>query len=250
MSAFDDVLGGGDAPVEPSRRPGRPTNAERERRSQEMMERATHQARLTRAARGETLVKPEEFRDMVVGRNWLGKAFGMDPDKTVKKRLANVQPHVRLGNNRELYLLTEIIPYLLKPKMDIASYIRTLNPTDMPASINKTFWEAERIKGRTLLESGELWHDSAVLDVLGRVFMLIKERIPIITEGMRSTGITDEQAETLISYADQMQADLYEALVEQPQKRRNSPRRAELEIYDGPEMDGASADFDDEDDEA
>lgn len=244
MSEFDDVLGGDDVPASNphplagTRRGGRPTNEERARRTAELIASAEQQAHARRAAKGETPIKPEVFRDMLVGRNWLGKAFGMDADKTVKKRLANVEPAVRLGHNRELYLLPEIIPYLLKPKMDVASYIRTLNPGDMPNSISKVFWEAERIKGRTLLESGELWHDRDCLEVFGRTFMLIKERIPIITEGMREAGLTDEQAALLESLCDQMRADLHEALVDEPSQRTNLSRRADLEPYADPEADG------------
>ncbi len=243
---FDDILGGDDVPaVEPERpRRGRPTNEERARRAQEMMASAAHQARITRAARGETLVKPEEFREMIVGRNWLGKAFGMDADKTVKKRLANVEPYARAGHNRELYLLTDIIPYLLKPKMDIASYLATLNPTDMPTAVSKAFWEAMRIRQRTLLEAGSLWRDDQVLEVLGRVFMLIKERIPIITEGMREAGLTDEQAKKLEEYCDQMRNELHAALVEEPSNRTTLPHSAELEPFANPESDNAIFDED------
>lgn len=248
MSAFDDLLGG-DEPVQELRRrgPGRPTNEERRLRAEQALADAAHQAELRQAVSGKTKIAEEEFL-LPVSRNFLGRVLHMDP-MTVKKRLRACKPVYQSGGatGREVYYFHEALPFLVKPKMDIGTYLKTLNPTDMPASINKTFWEAERIKGRTLLESGELWHDAAVLDVLGRVFMLIKERIPIITEGMRAAGLSEEQTAELMSYADQMQADLYAALVEEPKQHRSAPRRAELEIYDGPETTSSfEGDLDDE----
>jgi hypothetical protein len=247
-SQFDDLLGG-DALAEPVRnRGGRPTNEERARRAEQALADAAHQAELRQAVTGRTKVSEEEFL-LPVSRNFLGRVLHMDP-MTVKKRLRGCKPAATFGggSGREVYYFHEALPFLVKPKMDIATYLKTLNPTDMPASVNKTFWEAERIKNKVLIETGEAWHDGAVLDVLGRVFMLMKERIPIITEGMREAGLTDEQSAKLAEFADQMQKDLYEALVEQPKLYRTQPRRAELEIYDGPEI--GVADFEEEADDA
>jgi len=247
MSEFDDLLGGGDpAPVR--NRGGRPTNEERARRAEQALADAAHQAELRHAVTGRTKISEEEFL-LPVSRNFLARVLHMDP-MTVKKRLHRCKPAATFGggSGREVYYFHDALPFLVKPKMDIATYLKTLNPTDMPASVNKTFWEAERIKNKVLIETGEAWSDGGVLDVLGRVFMLMKERIPIITEGMREAGLTDEQSAKLTGYADQMQKDLYDALVEQPKLYRTQPRRAELEIYDGPDL--ANGSFEDEADDA
>lgn len=248
MSEFDDLLGGDAPAADAPRRPGRPSNADRAARAEQALADAAHQAELRAAVTGRTKIAEEEFL-LPVSRNFLARVLHMDP-MTVKKRLRGCKPVASFGGNggREVYYFHEALPFLVKPKMDLGTYLKTLNPTDMPPSINKVFWEAERIKNKVLIETGESWHDSSVLDVLGRVFMLIKERIPIITEGMREAGLTDEQAAKLTSYADRMQADLYAALVEQPKQHRTQPRRAELEIYDGPDAGPASAEFYDGDD--
>lgn len=252
MVDFDDILGGGEsepASEVPRNRGGRPSNEERRRRSEQALANAAHQAELRAAVTGRTKISEEEFL-LPVSRNFLARVLHMDP-MTVKKRLRGLKPAASFGGGggRDVYYFQEAIPFLVKPKMDIGTYLKTLNPTDMPPSINKTFWEAERIKNKVLIETGEAWHDSQVLDVLGRVFMLIKERIPIIIEGMREAGLTDEQSTKLVGYADQMQSDLYDALVEQPKLHRTQPRRSELVIYDGPEMDGGSVVFEGEGDE-
>ena len=238
MSDFDDLLGGGDEPTSATSavRRGRPTNAEREARMAAALENERHQAEIRRAGKGETKVSEEEFL-MPCSQNFLARVLRMDP-MTVKKRLMSVKPAGTVGNGRPVYYFHEALPYLVKPKMDIGTYLKTLNPTDMPNSINKTFWEAERIKNKVLLETGEAWHDSDVLEILGVVFMMFKDRIPLITEGMRDLSLSDEQNTALQEFTDQLQKDLHEALVEMPKKRRTLPRLAGINPGDGPMADG------------
>jgi hypothetical protein len=138
--------------------------------------------------------------------------------------------HAGTSQNRPLYDFASVVPYLVKPKMDIRTYLRSLNPADMPVNISKVFWEAERIRNKTLLETGEAWPTEKVLEVMGRVFMMIKDRIPLITEGMREEGITDEQMQKLQAACDQFQKDLHEALVELPKVSHTPSRIAEVGV--------------------
>ncbi len=243
VMSFDDILGG-DSPTEEvaPRRRGRPTNVERAARAERMLADAAHQAEIRAAGAGRTKVPEEDFL-LPVSQNFLGRVLHMDP-MTVKKRLRSCKPAGMVGAGRPVYYFHEALPYLVKPKMDLGTYIKTLNPTDLPNSINKTFWEAEKIKNRVLIETGQAWHDSDVLEIFGIVFMMFKDRIPLITEGMRDAGLTDKQFTKLVGYTDQLQADLREQLVALPQKRRTLPRSASIDPGDGPE-----STVDDDDDE-
>ena len=187
------------------------------------------------AVTGRTKIDEEEFL-LPVSKNFLARVLHMDP-MTVKKRLRGCKPAATFGGGggREVYYFHEALPFLVKPKMDLGTYIKTLNPTDLPNSINKTFWEAEKIKNRVLIETGEAWHASDVLEILGVVFMMFKDRIPLITEGMREAGLTDAQFTKLQGFTDQLQTDLHGALVELPKERRTLPRRAGIVTGDGPE---------------
>ncbi len=236
MAEFDDILGGGDEPPRPKR--GRPTNAERAERAERMIEQAAHQAELRAAVTGRTKIAEEEFL-LPVSRNFLARVLHMDP-MTVKKRLRGCKPAASFGGNagRDVYYFHEALPFLVKPKMDLGTYIKTLNPADLPNSINKTFWEAERIKNKALIETGEAWHNSDVLEILGVVFMLFKNRLPLITEGMREAGLTDAQFSKLTGFVDKLQTDLHAALVDLPKQRRTLPRLAGIATGDGPEADG------------
>lgn len=238
MTDFDDLLGGGE-PAEPDAttadRPkrGRPTNEERERRTQQLMRDAEFQRQVRLAGQGKAEFQPEDFFGLC-SQNQIARLLHMDP-ATVKKRLTPCKPAGQVGAGRPVYYFHEAIPYLIKPKMDIASYLKTLNPTDMPNSINKTFWEAERIKNKVLVETGEAWHDRDVLEVLGKVFMLFKDRLPLITEGMRESGLTEKQTDLLGKLMLQLQGDLHTNLVDMPKERRTLARVAAIDPGDGPE---------------
>jgi len=227
MTDFDDMLGG-DTPVVPlAPRRGRPTNAERAERAERLMATERAKAEIRAASAGHTKVSEEQFL-LPVTMNFLARVLHMDP-MTVGKRLRGVKPAGEGSAGRKVYYFHEALPYLLKPKMDIAQYIRTLNPADLPNSINKVYWEAERIKNKVLIETGEAWNDQDVLAVLGRVFMMFKERIPLVTEGMRDEGLTDKQFSKLTEYMDQLQRDLHESLMDMPKERRTAPRRDEVQ---------------------
>lgn len=220
---FTDLLGG-PAP----RRGGRPTNAERDKRLAEAMQSASRQAEIRRAGAGHTKIQAEELKDLPVSQNWLAEFFNMSPD-TVKKRLAKCPVAGYVGSGRPVYIFQDTVSFLIKPKWDIATYLKTLNIGDMPLPISKVYWEAERTKNKTLLETGQAWPTSKVLETLGQVFMMIKDRIPLIREGMRDEGLTDPQSDVLEKLCDQFQRDLHEALVEMPSQQKTFSRQIELE---------------------
>lgn len=220
MSDFDDLLG--DCPPTPARAA-----------SEDILAMTVRRAEMRRAAKGDTKVKLEEFF-LPVSQNFLARVLQMD-SATVGKRLMHVAPAGVVGD-RKVYNFADAIAFLVKPKMDIATYLRTLNPAHMPNSINKVFWEAERIKNKTLIETGEAWPTPKVLETLGVVFMMIKDRIPLISEGMRDAGLADDQQAKLMEFLDQFQADLHGALVEMPLRRQTYSRQVEIDPSDGPEI--------------
>lgn len=223
------------------KRGGRPSNEERAARAEAALADAARQAEIRRAGAGNAKIKVDELKFLPVSQNWLAEFFNMDP-VTVRKRLAKCTPAGSVGGGRPVYLFHEAVPFLIKPKWDIGAYIRTLNPAELPNSISKVYWEAERIKNKTLIETGEAWPTAKVLDVLGDVFMMIKNRMPVITEEMRDAGLNDDQLETLQKLTDQFQADLHASLVEMPARRQSYSR-----LYDiDPGDEAYSADAEDE----
>lgn len=218
MTEHDDLIGGG-------------VRTERVLAAEKRLQEAARQAEIKRAGAGHIKIKADELRFLHVSQNWLSDFFDMDPS-TVRKRLTKCPPAGMAGGNRPVYVFQEAVPYLIKPKWDIGAYIKTLNPAELPNSINKVFWEAERIKNKTLIETGEAWSTAKVLEVLGQFFMSVKDRIPLIKEGMRDAGLTDEQNLMLEGFCDQFQADIHLMVQELPTKQRTFSRIVEVDHGD------------------
>ncbi len=236
---FDDEPA---APVAQPKRMGRPrtrdiypevqqAQQEEDNRMREFYQTPEGQRRIRIASTGRGHEVSDKDFFMPVGVTFLSKVLRLNLE-TVQRRLQTVTPvgHTGTSQNRPVYDFASVVPYLVKPKMDIRTYLRSLNPADMPTNISKVFWEAERIRNKTLLETGEAWPTERVLEVLGQVFMMIKDRIPLITEGMREEGLTDEQVEKLQVACDQFQKDLHEALVELPKQQSSPSRVAEVGV--------------------
>lgn len=171
---------------------------------------------------GQTKLTETDAMDFVVpvSQVFLARVFGMDP-ATVGKRLAHCPVAKFMGNNRRLYDFKTACGYLIKPKMDVETYIRSINPADMPIAINKAFWETQRIKLKFKIEAGEAWPTEGVLETFGTVFMTIKERTKLWIEEMRETGLLDDSGlSKLIEMVDAYQTALHAELVDIPKKRR------------------------------
>jgi hypothetical protein len=112
--------------------------------------------------------------------------------------------------------------------MDIDTYLATLNPADMPNAINKTFWEAKRIKLKFEIEAGQAWATEDVLEVFGRMAMTIKSHSQLWVENMRS-ALSDEQLAKLSAMVDVFNSELHDMLMEEPKKRQTRSRLAAIE---------------------
>ena len=98
---------------------------ERERASGEAL-----QGALRAAQAGRTWKDAAEFKKPVT-QNFLALVFDMDP-ATVKKRLLRCPTLGNEGGGRPIYEFKVAVGYLIKPTMNMAEYIKTLNPADMP----------------------------------------------------------------------------------------------------------------------
>jgi len=224
---FDALI---DAPVTPPRRrPGRPSKADLAAREAERLVSTDFQASVRAAAAGNTLIAEREFH-MPVSQNFLARVFNMDP-MTVNRRLRKVKPVGHSGEKvkRPIYDFKTACEHLLKPKMDIDTYLATLNPADMPNAINKVFWEAKRIKLKFEIEAGQAWATDDVIEVLGSMAMAIKSHTQLWVERLRDLGLTDEQSLKFAGMVDAYNSDLHEKLVAMPKQRQTRSRLAAIE---------------------
>ena len=204
-------------------RPSKAMLAERERQRQSEIDSDFEKQRLIRsAASGNTLINAREFF-MPVGQNFLALVLNLNPE-TVRKRLRRVRPigYSDGAQKRPVYDFTKVLPYLIKSDMDAATLLETINPNDLPPSINKTIWEARRIKLKYEIEAGLAWADEDVLEVFGAVFMAIKDRTKLWVDDLREQckGMTGpEVLDALQQHIDAYQSALHSDLIDIPKRR-------------------------------
>lgn len=155
-----------------------------------------------------------------VSRNWLAGALKMDV-QTVKKRLGGVKPIKKGNNNQDLYDFAEAMSYLVKPRIDVAEYIRGMNPRDLPGALKKEFWQAENQRLSYMERAGELWHTRDVLKVFADVAQLIRTTVQVWADDMERTGQLDrEQYAMLRDKVDSLRDEVHKSLVDMPRRQK------------------------------
>lgn len=168
---------------------------------------------------------------------WLAGLTGMDR-KTVKKRLADC-PAVGKKSGHEVYDPVLALSYLIKPRFDVADYIRKMNPTELPPMLRKEFWDAENKRLNYETRSGQLWRTDDVLEVLAEAFKRIKQTAQVWADDVeREAGLSPEQYSALIVRVDVLREELYSVLVAMPKDRNtvsafeHGPKGTDVEIED------------------
>lgn len=132
---------------------------------------------------------------------------------TIRRKLASVSPSgYRRGS--PVYDVYDAAPFLVKPQFDIEKYIRELKPTDLPASLQKDFWNAQIARQKFEEEAGKLWRSERVTKVLVETFKLLREQIVLFGDNAsRQTGLTPEQRKLIDSMTDSLLDALHNAVV-------------------------------------
>lgn len=152
-----------------------------------------------------------------VSVTWLAHAFQMDR-VTCKKKLAHCPP-LRKERGAPVYSLRQAAGYLVPPKVDIAEYIKTVNPKDLPPLLQDSYWSA-MIKRQTWEErAGKLWPSTAVITILGKLASDLKTAITLWADNIEAiTGLTDEQMRLLTEESDTVLKIIHQVLVTAPER--------------------------------
>jgi hypothetical protein len=152
---------------------------------------------------------------------WLAKAFGMEVS-TVRKRIADCPPLARKTSGF-IYSLSVAAQYLVKPKIDVKSYLEAMKPSDLPQQLQPSYWEANLKRQKFELTMGQMWVTEDVLEVFAEVFKTIKFSIQLWPDTLeRQSGFSDEDREILITLADDLQDEIYQS-IDKLAKERSTP---------------------------
>jgi hypothetical protein len=140
--------------------------------------------------------------------------FRMDR-RTITARVpwAEIKP-AAVNGTRKLYFIRDVAPYLVKPAGSIEDHIKRMRPNDLPALLQKEFWNGRRAKQRFLEDEKELFRADAVVGMLSTAFKTIRTQLLLMPDAVeRRTGLSDKQREDLRNEVDKTLASLQSALV-------------------------------------
>lgn len=164
---------------------------------------------------------------------FLATFFGMDK-RHVAIKLAGVKVVGRGVSNHPLYDFKESILKLARPGPEqIAEYIKTMRPNDLPPMMQSEFWQGQLRRQKFMLEAGDLWKTSDVLDMLADVFKTVRVTSMLFADSVaRETDLTPRQRTIISELADAMLDELRQKLIENKTFEAYRNQRAEaLEMF-------------------
>lgn len=181
------------------------------------------QREVNMAASGRAKVSAKNLR-FPVTMNWI--ADFLDVDKSVvKRRLAKVKPHAYGGtgaNKRPLFIIPDVLPYLIKSEMDTITVIESTHPNDLPPFINKAFWDAKNARLKYELEAGRVFDGDDCLSLFADVHKTLADtfrmwRVQLVRETQGKTA--DDFLQVLDGLIKTLIDDLFQKLINKPNER-------------------------------
>ncbi len=178
-------------------------------------------------------LKTIDLHEVVAGVSipWLVKAFRKGRG-AVEKALAQggCEP-VRVHRNGGLYYdLPAAAACLVPPTTNLAHYLKTLKPSDLPEQLKDSFWSARLKEQRWREKAGDLWSTAAVLAVFGDTFKMMKTTTQLWTDTIDETvGLSIEQRDVLTQMVDNLLREIHEELVKGEKANLTRSQLAELD---------------------
>ena len=157
-----------------------------------------------------------------VSAQWLATIFGHDKN-TIKKKLSGHCEIVGHYKGGPLYKIADAAQWLVKPKVDLVSYVKSLRPNDLPPILNDAYWAAMLKRQKWEENAGDLWRTEAVLEVFGDLALSFKTTVNLWVEEVdRQESLTPEQRKILTGLCDKLLEQVYEQMVEAPKKKKTT----------------------------
>ena len=178
--------------------------------------------------RGSASADDESMAMLYEGANMgqLAVLFKLD-HRTLQKKLfeGNCKPVGKRGS-AEIYSIHEVAPYLVKPVFDVETYIKKMDPRELPKILTKEFWAGLRSKQEYEARAGLLWPTEKVVEEVGELMKLVKMSTLLMQDAVeRQTELTDRQRSIMQGLSRGMLADLMARI----EKRFKVPDDGELQ---------------------
>ena len=130
----------------------------------------------------------------------------------IENAVESLQP---VGRRRRahLYAIPDVAAQIIKPNVNIEDYIKTLKSKDLPPSLQKAFWDAQAARQSFEEKAGNLWHTHRVQAVIGRLLLIVRQRLVLATDNVdRMAPLTEEQRALVQRTFDQILVELQAAV--------------------------------------
>jgi len=127
--------------------------------------------------------------------------FGMD-SRTITARIYGV-PHHSVRNGAKCWLVRDVVHRLYKPSAaQVEAILPRMNTNALPKELSKEFWNGLRSRGAYMREMGDLWPTGKVVEVVSRLFKLLKQRIGQRVDGIERNMELSDALRTLLRESD------------------------------------------------
>lgn len=162
---------------------------------------------------------------------WLKIVFNVNIE-TARLRLRECEPKRIARGGAKYYDVAEAASYLVRPRLDLEAYLKTLRAADLPPVLQPAVWESKLKRQKWEKNAGDLWPTARVLDVLTEVFKTARVTMQLWVDDLDQYGLTNQQRDLLTRRVDSLQNDLYSMLVAQAAKRVTRSQVTELDALE------------------
>lgn len=175
-----------------------------------------------------------------VSIRWLAHVFRMHESVVERKlRECPVKSRRTRGTKMESvrYDIATAAAFLVRPSFSTMDYLKALKRNDLPAALQQTIWDALLKRQKWEEQAGMLWRTDKVREVLGSTFQTMKFTMQLWVDTLeRQTEMTDEQRALVVVLVDELQNDLYEALVQNAEKAQTGSQIGDLKELVGEDI--------------
>lgn len=151
--------------------------------------------------------RSQEMLFQGLNQSQLCRAFGMDP-RDLQAKIHGVPPAGQRHGSK-VWLIKDVAPYLVKPKVDVETYIKTMNHNELPKHLTKEFWAGQRARQEFLLKEGDLWPTHQVVAKVGELMKIQAMALKLLVDTVdRQSELTEKQRKIVREIADGTLANL------------------------------------------
>lgn len=160
---------------------------------------------------------------------WLATVFRISRPK-LQDIIHGLRP-IRINNRGvKFYDIADAAAYIVKPKMSVDDFIRTIKKNDMPEQLKESFWNSKLKEQKFRRLAGDLWTKESILTVIGELLQTIKNTTLLWADTVEEEcGVTDDQRQLLLDLREQLLLDIVNKVKDQMSQTKTASQLSELE---------------------